>query len=189
MTGASLTTAITNEWDDATNAVPVTDVEAAVQNVYDGSGLWPNALIVNKKVFRNLRLCDQIRDRISSSGAGSSEAAGNITAQQLAEVFDLQYILVAGGSENTANEGQDASISQIWSDEYAMVCKVATSEDFKEPCVGRTCHWGEDGSSAGGTVESYYEPASRSDIIRVRHDVDEIVLYPEAGHLLSNVTT
>lgn len=188
-TGASLTTALTNEWDDAPNATPVDDVEAAVQKVYDGSGLWPNALIVNKKVFRNLRLCDQVRDRISSSGAGTSEAAANVTVQHLAEVFDLPYILVAGGSENTANEGQDASISQIWSDEYAMVCKVATTEDFKEPCVGRTFHWGEDGSSPGGTVESYYEPAKRSDIIRVRHDVDEIVLYPQAGHLLSNVTT
>jgi hypothetical protein len=26
-------------------------------------------------------------------------------------------------------------------------------------------------------------------VIRVRHDVDEVVLYPQAGHLLSNVTT
>ncbi len=29
----------------------------------------------------------------------------------------------------------------------------------------------------------------RGDIVRVRHQVAEVILYPEAGHLLSNVTT
>lgn len=188
-TGASLTTGITHEWDDATNAVPITDVEAAVRKIYDNSGLWANALVINRKVFRNLRLCDQIRERITSDGAGSSELPGNITVQQLAQAFDLDFVIVAGGSRNTANEGQTASISQIWSDEYAMVCRVATTSDFREPCIGRTFHWGADGSSIGGTVETYREEAVRSDIVRVRHDVDEIVLYAEAGHLLSNITT
>lgn len=188
-TGASLTTTITHEWDDATNAVPITDVEAAVQKIYDNSGLWANALVINRKVFRNLRLCDQIRDRISSNGAGASELQGEITAQQIAQAFDLQHVIVAGGTQNTANEGQSASMSPLWSGEYAMVCKVATSPDFKEPCIGRTFHWSEDGSSVGGTVESYREESVRGEVVRVRHDVDEIILYPQAGHLLSNITT
>jgi hypothetical protein len=188
-TFASYTTALTNEWDDATNAVPLTDVEAAVQSVYDQSGLWANALIVNRKVFRNLRNCDQIKDRIASSGAGSSNAAGNVGVQQLAELFDLDYIIVAGSSKNSANEGQAASPAQIWSGEYAMVCRVATGQDFREPCIGRTFHWSEDGSSIGGTVETYREESVRSDVVRVRHDVDEVMLYAAAGHLLSNVTT
>lgn len=188
-TFSSFTTAITHEWDDTANATPLVDVEAAVQAVYDQSGLWPNALILNRKVFRNLRNCDEIKDRLASSGAGQSNVAGRVSEQQLSELFDLPYIIVAGSSKNTAKEGQSASISQIWSDEYAMVCKVATSGDFREPCIGRCFHWSEDGSSIGGTVESYREEALRSDVIRVRHDVDEIVLYPEAGHLLSNATT
>jgi hypothetical protein len=70
-----------------------------------------------------------------------------------------------------------------------MVAKIATSVDMREPCIGRTFHWTQDGSSIGGTVESYREEAIRGDVIRVRHDVDEVILYPEAGHLLSNVTT
>jgi len=188
-TGSSLTTAITNEWDDASNAVPLTDVEAAVQKVYDNSGLWANALIINRKVFRNLRNCDQVVERINSSGAGDPSKASDVTEAMLSAAFDLDHIIVAGSSRNTAKEGQSASISQVWSDEYAMVCKVATSGDFREPCIGRTFHWSQDGSSIGGTVESYRDETVRSDITRVRHDVDEIVLYAEAGHLLSNATT
>ena len=182
-------TTITHEWDDAANAVPLTDVETAVQAIYDASGLWANALIINRKVFRNLRNCSQIIDRINSAGAGNPSKASDVTVQMLAQAFDLDNIIVAGGSRNTANEGQSASVGQIWSGEYAMVAKIATSGDFREPCVGRTFHWSEDGSSIGGTVETYRDESVRADITRVRHDVDEIVLYPEAAKLLDNITT
>ena len=188
-TGSSLTTGITNEWDDLANATPLTDVEAAVRKVYDGSGLWANALVINKKVFRNLRRCAQVLDAIEASGAGYASNAKEMTVEMLAMVFDLDYIIVAGGSKNTAKEGQTAAVGQLWSDEYAMVCRVATGSDFREPCIGRTFHWAQDGSSIGGTFETYRDETKRSDIVRVRHDVDEIVLYTAAGHLLSNVTT
>lgn len=187
--GADLTTVIGDEWDDLDDAVPLTDVEAAIAKVYDGSGLWPNALIINRKVFRNLRNCDQIIDRINSAGAGNPSKASDVTEAMLAAVFDLEHIIVAGSSRNSATEGQSATPIQIWSDEYAMVCKIATSADFRDPCVGRTFHWSDDGSQIGGSVETYRDEQVRSDIVRVRHDVDEVVLYPQAGHLLSNVTS
>jgi hypothetical protein len=187
--GAALTTGITNEWDDAANATPATDVEAAVQKIYDNSGLWANALVINRKVFRNLRNCASIIDRINSAGAGSPSKASDVTVDMLKAVFDLDHIIVAGTSKNTAKEGQAATPAQIWSSEYAMVCKVATSVDMREPCIGRCFHWSADGSSIGGTVETYRDEPVRANIVRVRHDVDEMVLYPEAGHLLSNITT
>jgi hypothetical protein len=187
-TGAALTTAITEEWDTPAAAIPITDVEAAVKKVYDGSGLWPNALIINKKVFRNLRNVAQIIDRIKYAGI-TDPRAGAITAAAMAQVFDLDYVIVAGGTKDSAKEGQTTTPAQIWSDEYAMVAKIATSDDIQEPCVGRTFHWAEDGSVIGGTVETYRDETKRSDIVRVRHDVDEVRLYVQAAHLLSNVTT
>jgi hypothetical protein len=188
-TGAALTTGITNEWDDIASAVPITDVAAAVVKVWSGSGLWPNALVINRKVFNNLRRCAQIIDAIRSTGAGSPTKQSDITVAQLAAVFDLRHIIVAGGAQNTGKEGAALTVAPTWSDEYAMVCKVAESDDFREPCIGRTFHWGEDGSEIGGLIETYREETVRGSIVRVRHDVDEVVLYAAAGHLLSNVTT
>jgi hypothetical protein len=187
--GASLTTSITHEWDDAVNAVPITDVEAAVQKIYDGSGLWANALVINKKVFRNLRNSEQIIERINSAGAGNPTKAADVTVEMLKAVFDLEHILVAGASRNSAKEGQSATPAQIWSDEYAMVCRISRSNDMRDPCIGRTFHWSADGSSIGGTIETYRDETVRGDVVRVRHQVGETILYPEAGHLLSNVTT
>jgi hypothetical protein len=186
--GASLTTGVSDEWNDSANATPIVDVEAARLKMYEGSGLWANALIINKKVFHNLRQVEEIIERINSAGAGSPSKASDITAAMLAAVFDLEFVLVGGGTKNGAAEGQPADPTQIWSDEYAMVCRIATSQDMKEPCIGRTFHWSEDGSQVGGAVEEYYSDEKRARIIRVRHDTDEVIMYPQAGHLLSNIT-
>ena len=70
-----------------------------------------------------------------------------------------------------------------------MVCRIATDSDIKSPCIGRTLHWAEDGSEIGGTVETYRDESVRGDVVRVRHQTDEKMLYTQAGHLLSNITT
>jgi hypothetical protein len=188
-TGSDLTTGVTDEWDDLTNATPITDVEAAVRKVYANTGLWANALIINRLVFRNLRNCAKVIDRIMSLGAGNPAKPSDVTTQMLAQVFDLPYILVAGGTENTKEEGLSFVGSPLWSNEYAMVARIATTNDISEPCLGRTFHWSADGSTVGGTIESYRDETIRANVIRARHDVHEKVLYVECGHLLSNITT
>lgn len=187
-TFASQKSTVSTEWSTAATATPISDVETAVNAVADRTGIWPNALVINRKVFRNLRNVAEIIDRVNSSGAGSPSKPSDITTAMLAQVFDLDYILVAGNYKNTADKGQNASLSQIWSNEYAAVTKVATTNDMREPCFGRIIHWAEDGSEPGGTVESYYEAQTRSDVIRVRHDVDELLLYTEMVQLLDNIT-
>src|SRR5690606_17563892 len=76
-TWTSHTTAVTNEWDDAANATPIADVEAAAQAVYAACGIWPDTLVINRKVFRNLRNCDEIVDRVKYQGFQDARA-GNI---------------------------------------------------------------------------------------------------------------
>ena len=180
-------TTVTTEWSVLTSSAPITDVEAAVQRLWNTTGIRANALIVNWKVFRNLRNTTQIVDRIKYSGIDDPKAE-KITESMLAEVFGIRYVIVAGSPKNTANEGAAVSISPIWSDEYALVTRVSNSADFREPCIGRTMHWSEDGSSIFGTVEEYREEDKRSTIIRVRHQVDEKILYSELGELLDNIT-
>jgi hypothetical protein len=131
---------------------------------------------------------EQVIDAIESNGAGQASKQSDITANLIAEAMGLDMVIVAGASRNNATEGQNVAPVQIWGDNFAMVCKVATSQDMAEPCIGRIFHWSEDGSSPGGTVESYRDESVRANIIRVRHDVDEIVLYTEMGHLLTNIT-
>lgn len=188
-TGSTLTTAITNEWDDFTNAIPVSDVANASNRIFNGTGMYANALVCNRKVFKNLCQCDQVVEAIHSYGAGQSAKIRDITPSIIAAVLDLDFVFVAGGAYNSAKEGQTVTPAVIWSDEYAMVCRVATSNDFREPCIGRTFHWAEDGSQPLTTYETYRDETVRGNVVRARYDVDEVTLLAAAGHLLSNATT
>jgi hypothetical protein len=180
---------VTDEWDDYENATPLDDVESIVQAIWAASGMWPNAIIMNKLVFRNLRMCYQMVDRISANGAGDKIKAADITAQMIGQAFDLEHVLVGGGTKNTAIEGQSPVFAPIWSNEYVMVGRIAVGPDPREACIGRMFHWGEDGSEIGGHVESYRDETVRGNVVRVRHQVDEKILVSGCGALLSNITT
>lgn len=183
-------TSVTNEWDDLANATPLTDVEAAVQRGY-GKGFIYDTLIVGWKVFRNLRNCDQIIDRINSGGAGQASKPEDITPAMLARVFDLKRVLIGGAQYNAADEGQSPNLQPIWSGEYAMVTRCASGpeERLTNPCIGRTFHFTGDGSEIGGRYETYRDESRRANILRLRMETQEKTLYTTCGDLLDNITT
>jgi len=185
-TWTSHTTGVTTEWSTVASAIPVTDVHNAVLSVYSQCGMWADSLIINQKVYKNLRLCAQVQDLVKAQNF-MDVRQGTITPEVLNSVFDLE-VIVAGGVKNTADEGVAAVFADLWDDEFAMVCKLNRTGDIREPGLGRTFHWGADGSSIGATMETYRDETVRSDIVRARQDVDEKILYVEAGHLLSNIT-
>lgn len=182
------TVGISDEWDDATAADPITDVNGAVDRLW-AKGIIANALILTRKQFRSLRVCDSVTEKIASFGAGSAIKQRDIGLDALRAVFDLDYIFVAGGIKNTAADGLAASCTGIWNDEYVGVTRVPNSRDIREPGFGRTFHWGLDGSNIGGAMETYRDESVRSNIVRCRHQVQAKVLYAEAMELLSNAIT
>jgi hypothetical protein len=189
-TGSSLTTSITNEWDDFTNATPIDDVLGASQKVRDNSGAYARCLVVSEKVFNNLKRCDQIKEALESQGAGQSSKLDLITPAVVASCFGKNWeILIGSAAYDSAKEGQTTTFTDVWSQEYAMVCRRAMDQVIETPCLGRTFHWGGDGSLPLGIAEDYPEDNVRSDVMRYRHEVQEKILYPECGHLLSNITT
>ena len=191
--------AVTNEWDDAANATPITNVKAGKIAVRNACGMLPNALIIAYSTFENLKECAQIVDRLLYTYPGMDIEA--MTSKELARIFDLERVLIGGAVYDAAKKKQDASITDLWSNEYAMLTRVSGSPDISEPCIGRTFLWTEE--SANNTVtEEYREEQKRSDIFRVRHDTDERLLasfdedgaekskiYDAVSYLFSNITT
>ncbi|XZE20857.1 hypothetical protein SH449x_000747 [Pirellulaceae bacterium SH449] len=185
-TGVDFYLDTTVPWTQATydTSKPIDDVQFAADKVYANTGLYANALICNRFVFRDLKRSEQIIDALVAMGAGNRSTLRDVTADQIAAALDLDMIIVAEGSRNSAAEGLNASIGQIWSSSYAMVARVCTTNDIREPGLGRTFHWSGDGSAVGGAVESYRDETVRGDVIRVRHDTDEKIHYFECGFLL-----
>lgn len=183
-TGASYFLSAANKWTSPVLATPIDDVDFAKRKVRTNFGRWPNTIVFNYSNLMYLRNTAQVQERIASSGAGQSIKASEININQIASVFDIQKVLVAGAVKNTNYEGRSVAYADIWSDSYAWVGYTSDSEDISDPTVGRVFHWDEDGGTPLGHVETYRDETRRSDIVRVRHEVFEKILFTECGFLI-----
>lgn len=179
-TGSGLTTDVSSApWDAASSAV-IAPVAAAKEKVRSGTGMRANAMIIGRVMYNNLLANTEIKARFPGISF-LSEAA---VAQNLAAIFGLERIIVAGGVKNTANEGIVASLSDIWVDDYAMICRLCLpNAPIDDPSVARSYIWTPE-NAADLIVESYREEQIRADVLRARYDADEKVLDAYLGHLL-----
>ena len=179
---------ITHEWDDASNAVPMNDVATGKSAIRTACGMLPNALIIAYSTYLNLKRCAQIVDLIKYTFPGQD--INKMSLQQLAHILDVPQVLVGGAVYNGAKKGQAASMTDLWSNEYAMLTRISDSPNITEPCLGRTFLWTEE-SGGGHIVESYRDEAIRGDVIRVRHDTSEALIASRDSSLAikSNLST
>lgn len=176
------------EWDTSATATPRKNVNAGKAAMRAASGLIPNVVIMSKKVFDVLMLTSEITTAFRYTNPiemGGFEAQKRI----MATYFGVDQILVGDAIKDAAKKGVTASLADIWDDEYCGLFKVSSGgQDLREPVVGRTFLWTQD--SPGNLVtESYREEQKRSNIIRVRHNVDEAFIFLGAGYLLGNIHT
>jgi hypothetical protein len=184
-------------WSNKSGCTPIDDVELLKRRVRANSGLEPNAVILNQVASWNAANSDQVTQRIKYSDFQDPRYLSDFTmiANLLAQLWQVKHVLIAGGHKNTANQGQSAAISRIWSDSYVMAARVAETDDPREPCIGRTFMWPEDGAAAPGTeeeiavlVEEYREEGVRGSVVRARTNYDLEIMYAHAGCLLAGVT-
>lgn len=183
-TGSFTNAAAATAWGTIATAVPLTDIETRVMAIWNATGVKPNAIVMPYAAFRNFRNCAQVVDRIKYSGL-HNPAAGAIGTEAIAQLLDIPNVIIAGAKKNGANEGQTASLSNVWTATVVGIGVIATSNDIKQPCVGRTFHYSADGSQMGGVVETYREEQVRGNVVRVRMDTQEKLLYSACWQLIT----
>jgi len=177
---------ITEEWDDASNAVPIDDVNDGIVSFRSACGMLPDALIIAYSTFLDLKNCDQIVDRLKYTYPGID--LNRMNSEQLAAVFNVPRVLVGGAIYDSTKKGTATTIADVWDEEYAALIKISGGPDLSQPGFGRTFLWTED-SPSNPIVESYREENRRSDVYRVRHHVKEELMQSknDSGVVVSNI--
>lgn len=177
---------LTDEWDDATNGKPIQDVNDATSAFRTQCGMLPDVLLITWTTFQKLKENDEIVGRLKYTFPGID--INRMSSDQLAAVFNVPRVLVAGAVYNSSGKNVAANITDVWSNEYAALMKVGAGDDLVQPCVGRTFYWAED-SQAEPLVEVYREEQIRSDVYRIRHYVDENLIrsYDSTGTVVSDI--
>ena len=165
---------------DVVGSNAIGQVRAAREKVRANCGVEPNALICSKANIDRLMANTGIKDAIKYV-ARLTEAE---ILNALADILGIRKIFVGKAIYNSAKEGQSFASADIWSDDYAMVAVIAEDgQNLALPSIGRTFLWISD-SPDNATVESYRDETHRSDIFRVRQNVEEKVIDKHFAHLM-----
>lgn len=178
--------AASTAWETVASASPRDDVDTG-KAAMRAQGVMPNTLAMSYTNFLYLTKNAEVQEQVYQLFPDTAKT-GQINTDHLKTYFNVDKILVAGALKNTAKRGQDASLSNIWSDTYALLCKTSDG-DITEPCIGRTFLWNE-GASNEIITEQYYSDEVRADILRVRHDTGETFLasYDEDNNVKSEIS-
>lgn len=178
-TGAALfTDNKANPWSTAGSDI-IGQVKAARLKVRQSTGMEANAVIMGLESWNNVTNNTEILNRIRYVQIPTARTIANA----IADLFEVEKIIIGKGVYNSADEGQTASMTDIWPKTYVSVARLPKTQNLEEACMGRTLHWEAQGEGIIVT-EQYREEARRSDVYRARTDVDQKVFDEYFAHLM-----
>lgn len=119
------------------NSDPIGDIQTAIDNVTDSTGKRPNRMAIGFSGYRSLRRHEDIRDLIF----GTNNGGGYPSAKQIADLFELDEIVVGGTYENTGNEAQAATVSPVWADHCVLYRAAGDSPSQRDVMAFRSFRW------------------------------------------------
>jgi len=167
------------QWSDA-DSNPITAIEAGRAAIIEKVQPVPNTLVLPQQVFSAVRTHQKVLDSIQYTGQGIA------TAQVLAQLFDVERVLVPRAVKNTAKPGQDPAMEYVWG-KHAFLCYVPPRAALKTITFACSFSWTmAPGSVSGRLVETWRDHTRKSDVVRVQRYYDQKVIAADAIYVWKN---
>lgn len=174
----------TNEWDDYTSGDPDADLRLAINQVEDATGITPNTIAMDSKVWRALANHPDMIDRVDKMA--TNERPGQLNAAGLQRLYGLR-VAMAAISKNTAVEGQTTAVkSRVWgSDVYLFYQPPRPGLNL--PAFGYRFVWRPfSGGAQGYQVTRVRQDARHGDLIEIQRYYDQKITLATAAYRLQN---
>jgi hypothetical protein len=175
----------TSQWSDYTNSDPYT----AIQTALDGMLMRPNIGVIGRLAWSRLRVHPKITAAVAPSATGNtstSNAGGQpATLQAVADLLELDQIIVGEAFINTAKPGQTASLSRCWGKHMAFLHQnpVATIRG-NAVTFGFTAEWG---NRVAGSMPEPKVGLRGAQRVRVGESVNELIVANDVGYYFQNI--
>lgn len=170
----------TDQWNDYDNSDPVVTVEEKKAAVQAAIQEIPNTLVLPYQVFQKVRLHPAVTDRVKYSNLG---IAG---PDVLAQIFDVERVLVPRSFKNVAARGQTADLQYVWG-KHAFLCYIPVRPAMMHVALSFSFLWTQaPGSINGRIVEMWRDHPRKSDVIRVQRYYDQKIIAAGACYLWKN---
>ncbi|MDR7537435.1 MAG: hypothetical protein QN183_13850 [Armatimonadota bacterium] len=164
----------TAKWSDYTNSDPVSDVNSGHAFIESRTGLHANTLVLDKDTYRVVRR----HPAVLEAAFGPGRAQGLPAADRLAEVFEVDRILVAAGVKNVAAETAPASLVNIWGYNAILAYVPDAVAGLDAVAFGVSFTWKPEGFPEPMQVLTYRDPdpGRATEVIQVQYWADEKIV-------------
>jgi hypothetical protein len=172
------------QWSDLANSDPISDIRGFRRERHKATGFWMNKFVVGRKVYDTLLDHPDIIDRLKYGQTPGAPAIAN--RRRLAELFEVEEILVMDGIKNTANEGATDSYDYIGSETDALLVYAPARSGLMTPSGGYTFSWrgylpGMQGPM-GQVISRFRRPAEyKSDRVEIEMAFDAKLIAADLG--------
>lgn len=174
----------------------IADILGGKETIRKLIGVYPNVLVMDAKTFKNAKLDSTVLERIKYTGTQGAPA--DITARTLAQLFELDEVLIGGAIYSSAKEakaGTDFTAVDLWETNAtkgaALLFYRPPAPALWEPSAGYIFNWKGSAEAplemaAGDVYRSVYrwwEDAIKSWVLQGSEYFDAKVTCADAGLL------
>jgi hypothetical protein len=166
----------TGQFSDTTNSDPIGVINAAL----DATLVFrPNIMVIGRQAWTRLRS----HPHIVNACRGNSTGRGNVTRQEVADLFELAEVVVGDSVLNTAKRGQSATIARAWGKHIALLYVNRQAG----PQTGVT--FGFTAQNGARTQKMFEDPnmgGEGGQMVRVGERLKEIIAARDVGYFIQN---
>lgn len=174
-TGNKVQLTTTDRWSDFAGSDPIADIQTGL----DTPIFRPNTMVLGRSVFSVLAR----HPKIVKAYHGNAGDSGIATREFLAQLFELDQVLVGDSWHNTAKKGQALSLSRLWGNHCALLNINRTANTRRGVTFGLTAQWG--GRIAGSEFDSKIGLRG-GQRVRAGESVKELVVAPDLGYFIQD---
>ena len=171
------------QWNEAAST-PIENIRTAKRTVHESTGFRPNVLTLGRAVYDSLLDHPDIVGRLDR---GQTSGTAMVMRQNLAELFELDEILVMDAIQNTAAEGASNSHSFVGG-KQALLSYRPQNAGIMLPSAGYTFTWNGllGGGSLATRISRFRMDHLKSDRLEIESAYDQKLVAADLGYFFTS---
>lgn len=175
--------AVSSGWTGA-GADPLADLNTAIDNVQDSTGIRPNRIVMGLDAWRAFRRNSTVRNIIF----GSNNGGGYPNIGQATSLLEVDQIMVGGAFQNTGDEGLAEALANVWGDSV-LVYYAPPAPTVDNPSFGYSFRWSRPSIPDLQVERHPYDSKTKAEEVEAGYYQDEKITGADYGFLLTAVTS